>query len=107
MAFLDLDGLTRFKNKLSAYLFANEYSSSATYAVGDYCSYEGKVYKCVTATASEAWTPSHWSATKILAEVFGKLDSNLGAANSGKFLTIDTNGDIVPVSMSVWNGGSF
>lgn len=50
--------------------FAPAYSSSATYAVGDYVLYEGGLYECNTAiTTAEAWTAAHWTAKKIAPEV--------------------------------------
>lgn len=37
------------------------YSSSSTYAVGDVCVYDEKVYVCIYAiTTPESWKPSHW-----------------------------------------------
>ena len=45
---------------------AATYSSSSTYAVGDYCIHDGGLYRCTTAiTTGEAWTAAHWTATKI------------------------------------------
>lgn len=45
---------------------AAEYSSSATYAVGDYCTYQGQMYRCTTAISSaEAWTAAHWTAVTV------------------------------------------
>lgn len=50
--------------------FAPAYSSSATYAVGDYVLYEGGLYKCNTAiTTAEAWTAAHWTAVKVGPEI--------------------------------------
>lgn len=50
--------------------FAPAYSSSATYAVGDYVLYEGGLYECNTAiTTAEAWTAAHWTAKKLAPEV--------------------------------------
>ena len=39
------------------------FDSTAEYALGDVCSYNGKVYKCTTAIASggETWTAAHWT----------------------------------------------
>lgn len=38
-----------------------EFSTSATYAVGDYVMYDGKLYKCKTAiTTASAWDVSKW-----------------------------------------------
>jgi hypothetical protein len=41
---------------------APAYDSTATYAVGDYCTYSFKLYKCTTAiTTAEQWTAAHWT----------------------------------------------
>lgn len=49
---------------------AEQYSTSATYAVGDYVLYNGALYRCTTAiTTAEAWTPAHWSAAKVSGEL--------------------------------------
>lgn len=41
---------------------AAAYSSSATYAVGDYCFHNGSLYRCTTAiTTAETWTAAHWT----------------------------------------------
>lgn len=49
---------------------AAEYSASSTYAVGDYCIYDGQLYRCTTAiTTAEAWTAAHWT----MATVGGEL----------------------------------
>ena len=45
---------------------ADAYSSSATYAVGDYCIYNSQLYRCTTAiTTAEAWTAAHWTAVQL------------------------------------------
>lgn len=45
---------------------AATYSSSSTYAVGDYCIHDGGLYHCTTAiTTAEAWTSGHWAAAKL------------------------------------------
>lgn len=45
---------------------ASPYSASATYAVGDYCTKDGQLYRCTTAiTTAEAWTAAHWSAVAL------------------------------------------
>ncbi|WP_312611382.1 carbohydrate-binding protein [Oscillibacter sp.] len=47
---------------------AGGYAETA-YAVGDYCTRDGKLYKCTTAiTAGEPWNPAHWAETSIDAE---------------------------------------
>lgn len=72
---------------------ADAYSSSATYAVGDYCIYNNTLYKCSTAiTTAEAWTPAHWTATTVADELHGKL----GPADVVDNLT--SGGTTVPLS---------
>ena len=45
---------------------APAYSSSSTYAVGQYVTYSGKMYKCISAISSaENWTSAHWAEVKI------------------------------------------
>ena len=55
---------------------APTYSSSSTYAVGDYVMYNAQLYKCITAiTTAEAWTAAHWSQVPLANDV-----SNLKSA---------------------------
>lgn len=50
--------------------FAAAYSSTATYAVGDYCTHDGALYVCNTAiSTAEAWTAAHWTATTVMAAI--------------------------------------
>lgn len=61
---------------------AAAYSSSATYAVGDYCFYNGTLYRCTTAiTTAEAWTAGHWTAA-VMGDDVGDLKS---AVNENMF----------------------
>ena len=55
---------------------ADEYDATAAYEVGDYCLYNGDLYKCNTAiaTGGEAWDASHWTATQIMDEVATAVD---------------------------------
>ena len=49
---------------------AEEYSSAKTYALGDYCTNDGKLYRCTTAiTEAEAWTEAHWTETSVTDEL--------------------------------------
>ena len=44
------------------YADAEAYSSSKTYDVGDRCTYDTKLYRCISAiTVAEAWNAEHWS----------------------------------------------
>lgn len=49
---------------------APAYSSSATYAVGDYVIYNSGLYRCTTAiTTAEAWTAGHWTSVDLAADL--------------------------------------
>ena len=47
-------------------IIADEYDSSSAYSIGDYCVYEGDLYKCNTAiTVAESWTAAHWTIKNV------------------------------------------
>ena len=47
-----------------------EYDSTATYAEGDYCTYDGDLYRAlVDITTAEEWTAAHWTQVKAANEV--------------------------------------
>lgn len=49
---------------------ADAYSATSTYVVGDYCTKDGKLYRCVTAiSTAEAWTAAHWTEVQTMDEV--------------------------------------
>ena len=49
---------------------AEEYDSTSTYSVGDYCIHEGSLYKCTTAiTVVGAWDSNYWTETLVMDEV--------------------------------------
>ena len=51
-------------------LIADEYDATATYSAGDYCIYDGKLYKAADdISTAEEWTADHWTATTIMAEI--------------------------------------
>lgn len=46
--------------------FASAYSTSSTYSVGEYVTYDGAFYVCITAiSTAEAWTPAHWEQVTV------------------------------------------
>lgn len=56
---------------------ANVYSASATYAVGDLCRHDYKIYVCNTAiTTAEAWTAAHWTALPSFQSQIDTLSSS-------------------------------
>lgn len=69
---------------------AAPFSSATTYAVGDYCSRSGKVYRCKTAGAS-AWSSSRWTEV-VLGDEIAKGN------NSPNY----TGGGTVTVSSGSW-----
>lgn len=51
---------------------APSYSTSSTYAVGDYVMYNAQLYKCNTAiSTAEAWTAAHWTQVPLANDVNG------------------------------------
>ena len=49
---------------------AAEYDNTSTYAVDDYCIYDGQLYRCTTAiTTAEAWTAAHWTMVTVGGEL--------------------------------------
>ena len=57
-------------------MITDEYDSSKSYAVGDYCIKDNTLYKCTTAiSTAEAFNSAHWSATTIDEELKLKQDN--------------------------------
>ena len=55
---------------LPAAAAASPYNPSGTYAVGDFCIYNGTLQKCNTPIPSgEAWNAAHWTETSVAAEL--------------------------------------
>ena len=62
----DLLGKQVANVKANTVSLAAAYSETATYAVGDAVTHDGKLYKCAVAiTTAEAWTPAHWTETTV------------------------------------------
>ena len=71
---------------LLAIAAAGAYNPEESYAVGDYCTYKGKLRKCSTAIPTgEAWTEAHWTTTTVAAEM-AELSSQLSNAAKAKTL---------------------
>ena len=68
MPLIDLNGLGHFKDKENA-MIAEKFSASKAYAVGDYCYYNGTLYRFKTAHAAGAWTTSDVEAAKLAHDV--------------------------------------
>ena len=66
------DAIDRAKvgGEIDAILNAAKYSETSTYALGDYCTHDGNLYRCTTAiTEAEDWTEAHWTETSVTAEL--------------------------------------
>lgn len=51
-------------------MIAAPYDDTATYMVGDYCTYGNKLWKCSTAIGTaEPFTAAHWTATTVMEEI--------------------------------------
>lgn len=95
--------ITSLKNQTSSFI-GNEYSSSSTYKVGDYCVYEGKWYRCIVdITTPETWNPSNWTLTNISDEVtevqelgqyirYNQTDDTIQVLNNDKWVDILSGG---------------
>lgn len=75
---------------------AAPFLTTTSYNVGDYCSYNGKIYICNTAT-SGAWVSSRWTETTIGGELSGMnsgftVDASIASSNvsSGSWTSVYT-----------------
>lgn len=64
------NNLYEIKDKNVYSLIAEEYDSSKTYNIGDYCIYDYKLYKCNTQISTgEDFDPTKWDQTTIMDEL--------------------------------------
>lgn len=87
---------------------AEEYDSSVSYAVGDYCSHEGTLYRCTTATTG-TWDASKWTSNVIVLNALktlkGRMDTaegNISSLNTA-FTQSQTWVTAVSLSSSLYN----
>ena len=82
---------------LASGVLAPTYSTSATYAVGDYVYYSGSLYRCTTAiTTAESWTSGHWTQVALAPEV-SDLKVDLSALENNVYTDLyyhETNTDV-------------
>jgi len=57
------------KAKISKINLTGDFSTSATYLVGDYTLYNGQFYKCIKKHSPGAWNSSHFKATSVGTEI--------------------------------------
>lgn len=81
-------------------VIADEFDATSTYAVDDYCTHEGSLYKCTTAvTVAGAWDANDWTETLVMDEISsgsggsstlaGLSDVNLSSLANGQILAWD------------------
>ena len=101
---------TQMRNNADGVNFAeaissDAYDNSKSYAVGDYCIYNNKLYRCITAIESaEAFNIAKWEQTTVGNEV-SKLNSNLDTTNANllKKLTGETTNWLPEPEIDVFN----
>ena len=72
---------------------APDYDATSTYAVGDWCIYNGTLYQCNTAIpAAEAFDPTHWTAKKVV-DAFADIEDEL----DDKVDKTDYNAEMLPI----------
>lgn len=72
---------------------APDYDATSTYAVGDWCIYNGTLYQCNTAIpTAEAFDPTHWTAKKVV-DAFADIESEL----ADKVDTSDFTAELLPI----------
>ncbi|MBR2246055.1 MAG: hypothetical protein IJ880_03365 [Bacilli bacterium] len=94
--FGDLDSLLR--------IIGNTYSSTSTYALGDYVIHSSALYKCTTAiTTAEEWNGSHWTQTTIGAEL---VAINAAIGNKMDKANPTGTGDLTMTGDILYNGST-
>ena len=67
---------------------ATAYSSSSTYAIGQYCLYNNYLYRCTTTiSTAEAWNASHWTQVTVGDALYTKVDKVSGKGLSANDFT--------------------
>lgn len=94
---------------LLAIAAAGAYNPEESYAVGDYCTYKGKLRKCSTAIPTgETWTEAHWTTTTVaaeLAELSSQLSNKMGyVANATGFADLSDMPDESCVCLTAISG---
>lgn len=110
------DNWDKIDAAVSAARAAGDYDETKAYAAGDYCTRDGKLYRCATAIpAGEAWNAAHWVETSLEAEmkaVYASLSAHTAnrsnphgvtAAQVGAAKTVTLN-CTVPVSWTASGG---
>jgi hypothetical protein len=66
------------------------YSTSATYAIGQYCMHNNNLYRCISTISSpEAWNSAHWAQVTVGESLYTKVDKISGKGLSTNDFTND------------------
>ena len=68
--------IVRLTTDLSLYAIAPAFSGSTSYSVGDYCIYQGLLYKCIVNHPAGTWNALHFTQTTVAA-VLKELETRL------------------------------
>ena len=85
----------------------DSYSSSSTYAVGDYVIHDGGLYRCTTAiSTAEAWTAAHWEQVSAMDEIQDVKDevNDLKSAIDYSFFDFASTGTFSLATISAQTG---
>lgn len=104
--FSQTDSEIQYILNLAQNYVAAPFSSSTNYAVGDYCSRNGNIYRCKTAGAS-AWSSSRWTAVTLADEVANRGVYSGSVNGSGVSVPSDSGNTFtqiqtMAVSAGVW-----
>ena len=77
--------------------FANEFSATSSYSVGDFVTYNNVLYRCTVAHVQSAWNNSHFTATNVGDSIARYNDEILlpGYYDSGVLSAIKASADAV------------
>lgn len=98
------DNWDKIDAAVSAARAAGDYEETKAYAAGDYCTHDGKLYRCATAIpAGEAWNAAHWAETSLGAEmkaVYAGLTAHTGSRSNPHGVTAAQVGAAKTVTLS-------
>jgi hypothetical protein len=61
--------------------FANNFSATTSYAIGDYCIYQGILYRCTTAHTAGTWVAGHFTQATVGKTLSDIVPSNASSSN--------------------------
>lgn len=77
--------------------FAPNFSATSSYAVGEYCTYQGVLYRCTVQHTASAWNSSHFTATNV-GDSIGRYNDEIevpGYLSNDILIAIKTSADAV------------